>query len=310
VLAVDGLLFVPTGEVWNGPNRITALEVATGELVWAKDFPSQPIVTSSGKGLLFVGTFGGTLYALRAPSGQEVWTYSTTNWIVLIYADGRVFAASFDGYLHALEATTGVELWRFAPGTAHWPAVGMGLVFLAVNHILYALDASTGSLRWSVALDSFIGGQPTVYRGKLYVGTGGFGASGIAYAFDAPTGDMVWSRPIGYDAYVEAVTQGIVLLTGPWPQTTMLQALDANTGERMWEFGPYQFPQYGATVSGSQVVAVTFGGVLHALDLHTGAGRWSASLEGAVHNQVRPSPVRGTVVVATNTTLHVFGPAR
>src|SRR3989304_3089585 len=77
VLAVDGLLFVPTGEVWNGPNRITALEVATGELVWAKDFPPQPIVTSSGKGLLFVGTFGGTLYALRAPSGQGVWAYST-----------------------------------------------------------------------------------------------------------------------------------------------------------------------------------------------------------------------------------------
>ena len=310
VLAVGGILFVPTGAVWGGPNRVTALGAATGEFLWAKDFSTPPILTASGKGLLFVGTFGGTLYALRTHTGREAWTFSTTNWIVPIYADGIVFAASFDGYLHALEATTGTEIWRFAPGTAHWPAIGMGLVFLAVDHVLYALDASNGTERWSVALDSFIGGQPTLYRGSVYVGTGGLGASGFAYALDALTGEIVWSRPIGYDVYVEAVTQGIVLLTGPWPLTTRLQALDANTGDTIWEFGPFQFPQYGVTVSGSQVVAVTFEGVIHALDLRTGAGRWSAPLTGPIHNQVRPSPVRGTIAVATGTTLHVFGPVR
>ncbi len=311
VLSIGHLLILTTSSVWGGTNAVHALDSSDGTVMWTRSFESHPFPTASGRGLLFVGTFEGTLFALQPSTGNIVWTFSTDapgdDWIVPIYADGIVLGASFDGYLHAIDANNGQELWRFRPGTAHYPSVGLGMVFLAVNNELYALDQSTGTAIWSASLDSFIGGVPVVSGDTIIVATGGFGASGSAYAFDARTGASLWTHQIGFDAYVESVAHGIVLITGPWPQTTSLIALDAATGSSLWNYGPAVFPQYGVTVAGSEVLAVTFDGSLHALDLTTGAERWTASLAGSMHNQVRPIPFRGNIAVATGDGLHVFG---
>ncbi len=137
VLSIGHLLILTTSSVWGGTNAVHALDSSDGTVVWTRSFESHPFPTASGRGLLFVGTFEGTLFALHPSTGNIVWTFSTgapgDDWIVPIYADGIVLGASFDGYLHAIDANNGQELWRFRPGTAHYPSVGLGMVFLAVK---------------------------------------------------------------------------------------------------------------------------------------------------------------------------------
>lgn len=100
---------------------------------------------------------------------------------------------------------------------------------------LYALDATTRAVRWTVPIDHKVPGAPTVVdfesgqRGPaagwtVYVGSG----SGIVRALDAETGEAQWSvdLPGGVSAR-PTVADGTVYV-GSW--NTYVYALDAATG--------------------------------------------------------------------------------
>ena len=139
-----------------------------------------------------------------------------------------MFFTSWDGNFYALDWATGAELWRFAwedqPG-ASYPAAasptitdidGERVVFVAAGETMYALNAASGTERWSFAagtgcgdatagtfpgLCSFQGERnevettPIVVDGLVYFGMdvndvtrgkGGF------YAVDASAGTLEW----------------------------------------------------------------------------------------------------------------------
>jgi outer membrane protein assembly factor BamB len=86
---------------------------------------------------------------------------------------GTVFYASRNGTLFALRAATGKQLWhaKFA-GVVLEPVVANGVVYTGVNGRLYALNARTGRRLWSTTLDSWIAAYPVISRGALYVSSG------------------------------------------------------------------------------------------------------------------------------------------
>jgi len=72
-----------------------------------------------------------------------------------------------------------------------WPG---GIVYVGSrDHSLYALDASTGELRWSARAADVIDSTPTIDNGVVYVGS----HDHRLYALSAQTGEKLWSYTTG-----------------------------------------------------------------------------------------------------------------
>ena len=154
------------------------------KLKWAFGFPGatsalgQPSVAG---GRLFVGSAGGTVYALDARTGCTHWTFKAPQTVrtainVAPYGDGH-----YAVYFGDAQSTT------------------------------YALDADSGAVLWKTRVDehpfSHITGTPTLYQGRLYVpvstGAEEFVAAGdpkykcctargSVVALDARNGERLW----------------------------------------------------------------------------------------------------------------------
>ena len=160
---------------------LTAAAVPKLKLKWAFGFPddisayAQPTVAV---GRVFVGSAGGTVYALDAQTGCIRWSYGG-----LAGVRTAITLASFGGRLVAF--------------------------FGDLQANLYALDAADGKLLWKRKLDPHpaarITGAPQLSSGRLYVPVASreewFAANpfyecctfrGSVAAVDAATGEVIW----------------------------------------------------------------------------------------------------------------------
>ena len=112
-------------------------------------------------------------------------------------AEGRLFVCTGSGTLHALEAGCGKELWKwdacgnaplFTPFARHGgvtlasPVVAGNYVYVAAaNGHLYALDAATGTCVWKHNLEVPLAAPPALSGDGLWIG----GCDGFVYAFSS-----------------------------------------------------------------------------------------------------------------------------
>jgi quinohemoprotein ethanol dehydrogenase len=148
-------------------------------LAWSLDLPGETTLEATPLAIAGVLYFTGThaqVYAVDGKTGHQLWAYDPEVWKHdphmltqnfaanrgVAYADGRIFAASLDGRL-------------------------------------FALDAHTGALLWSVqtvppASHQFVTGAPRSFNGKVIIGEAGadFGERGYVTAYDQKTGRQRW----------------------------------------------------------------------------------------------------------------------
>ncbi|MEZ4333645.1 MAG: PQQ-dependent dehydrogenase, methanol/ethanol family [Myxococcota bacterium] len=122
---------------------------------------------------------------------------------------------------------------------------------------------------------------------------------------------LAWSFDLASDHGVEAtplVADGVLYVTAPW---SILYALDAATGERLWTFDPEVphayarkiccgFVNRGAALWGDKVFVGTLDGRLIAVDRATGEAVWSTStIEPGFSYSITGAPrvVEGRVVI-------------
>jgi quinohemoprotein ethanol dehydrogenase len=148
-------------------------------LGWSLDLPGEVSLAATPLALdgvlYFTGSYG-KVYAVNGDSGKLIWTHDPEVWKHnpakmrlgfavnrgVAHARGRIFAAAFDGRL-------------------------------------YALDAHSGQLLWSVETvgrDSyeFISGAPRAFNDLVIIGSAGadFGVRGYVTAYDQATGAQRW----------------------------------------------------------------------------------------------------------------------
>jgi len=143
--------------------------------------------------------------------------------------------------------------------------------------------------------------NPRLNNGLLFVSVF---SPGFLHALDAATGRIVWSRklpPLG-GAAVE-FAGGLVLAS----TAQTLQAFDAQTGRRRWEFCPYGkkgdsiYSQ--PCVTGERILIGDRAGWLYYLRAETGETIWKQLTPGAASNQVNATAivVNGVAITANNT---------
>jgi outer membrane protein assembly factor BamB len=148
-----------------------------------------------------------------------------------------------------------LELPRMRFDDAFHVAAAGGSVFFGSSseNTVVALDAATGAVRWRFYTDGPVRLAPTVWAGKVYVGSD----DGRAYCLDARTGKVVWTFAAapsgemilgsGRMISVWPIRTGVVVDggvayfgAGVFPaEGVYLYAVDAKTGKLLWKNDTY-----------------------------------------------------------------------
>lgn len=185
-------------------------------------------------------------------------------------ADGVAYFGTANNDVFALEASTGDVKWRAKTEGAIWglPIVANGLVYVpSLDHNLYAFNASTGQLTWQKDMGASMGSAPTLADGKLYVGTFG----NALYALEAQTGDEVWQYAAGNWVWgTPVVNNGKVYFAD---LNGGIFAVDANNGSEVWKAEAGAAVRGSPAIAGDTLIVGDKAGNIHFLDLATGQER-------------------------------------
>jgi outer membrane protein assembly factor BamB len=177
---------------------------------------AQPVIAD---GKVFIGTEMGTLYAIDAQTGKEVWHAKVGGPILHTagVAGGQVFFACLDGKVYARQTADGAESWTFdnrlPTGFSSAVLLSEGNVYAANRGGTYfALSQKDGSDVWRRELGVPLLMSSAYNDGLLFFG----GMDMCCYALDARTGQVRWKSEVlpgaAFKDYWPVACQGYVLL--------------------------------------------------------------------------------------------------
>lgn len=245
-----------------------------------------------GKGV-WGATNGDEIAAFDLRSGAARWTHATVGEDMpsAVYYRGRVIFANGDWHAYALRADTGQEVWSTDVGGVSTMASAVlandEAVFGVCTRGLQesyavALDARSGKMLWRSPY-GYCDASPTYANGEVFVSAARRGASElqpitVVAALDAKTGKArwvyreepgLWSIVGSAEAAVEgSYADGIYYQSAPF--TDKMLAFDGATGQIRWKFHTLGPVKMGAVVSGGRIYFGDVAGLLYTLDAHTG----------------------------------------
>jgi outer membrane protein assembly factor BamB len=310
--SIESAPAVVNGRIYFGShdNSVYALNARTGELVWK--YTTGNLVSGSPavvNGVVYIGSDDTNFYALNADTGALIWKYPH-GYSSPTVANGLVYIGCRNDEVCALNASTGAQAWAIHTGgeVAASPAVANGVVYVtSTSDNIFALNAGSGSLVWRLNLGGlYCYTSPAVGDAKVFAGSSGTSyGGGVEFAFDALHGEGGWSYdPTAFDVSDATVANGIVYFSAKNSLYYPLFALDASTGELLWNK-----PSEGGS---SPVVA---NGVLYvedsnhhlrAFDAKTGADLWTDPI--GFRSDSSPIVVNGMLYIGGfDGTMYAFG---
>jgi outer membrane protein assembly factor BamB len=245
-----------------------------------------------------------------------------------VMAEGKVFAMDGQADVSAHDALTGRRLWQvnvqprgrddrrdrdaYGGGVAY---AGGKLFVTSGYRLITALDAKTGKILWTTRTDEPLHGAPNVSDGRIFTVT----LDDQLLAFDADKGQQLWNyqaiiEPARMLAASSPAISGETVVTGF--ASGELVAQRAPNGNDLWTQALSQSNRNNALseirdIAGRPVVyrgdvfAASHAGLFSAVDLRTGAPRWSLPLS----SETTPWPA-GDVVYIISTTGQLVCAAR
>ena len=214
---------------------------------------------------------GTVLWKVKSP-GQLVDNVVAVDGVVYT-ADNTTSGGPGDHIVTAVDASSGKVIWKGANYAEKYtgPAVGNGLVYFGSDfHTVTALSAGNGHGVWQYSASDVIESAPAVTSQAVYFAS----YDQFVYSVNAATGKLIWRSLTG--SYVLFVTAtGSYAYTASGSGTAALRVSDGTTA--------WSSPGSCAVlaVAGSAVL-VGGSGILYSLDAQTGAQGWSYSMGGTV----------------------------
>lgn len=261
---------------------------------------SSPTIVGS---TLYVGSTDHMLYALDRDSGAVKWKFKTEGRVASSAAvvSGVAYFGSYDGNFYAVNTADGKLRWKFQTGGEHRfaakhlhgslpvaetmpdpfdvylssPVVADGSVYFGSGDgNVYALDATTGALKWKFATGDVVHASPAIAEGTIFIGSWDTNL----YALDATTGKEKWRFKTGEDHDIHnqeglqaspIVSDGVVYVGC---RDSNFYALDAKTGQRKWAFNNKGSWVVGsaAAQNGKIYAGTSDSGLLYAFDAKSG----------------------------------------
>jgi outer membrane protein assembly factor BamB len=184
---------------------VYALALADGSRRWRNSYDGVPAIYSSPTvyGNLCYVTGSGTLLVIDADGTEVARATSETGQdfqSAPAVTEDAVYVGGFDG-VYAWNRGTGTRRWRFSPNDARIfdrVAVAGDTVYATnENGALYAIDAVSGSVRWTHRTDRTFNTGPTATDDTVYAISNPVDGDKIAHAVDDADGTERWTYTLG-----------------------------------------------------------------------------------------------------------------
>lgn len=207
---------------------------------------ASPVVDD--KGVLYVGSTDGGVYAVRARTGKKVSRFDAKSRVYAPVAirGEQLIVATFDGILLVVNRRTNKEISRtkLGGGLVSAPVVaGRHIVVGARDYFLYGFDASATKVTWKNSFwFSWVESTPRFFDGLLYVGGSDFRrvsaiepeTGRVRWATDV--GGLSWGTPVVNEEVVYAATAGQTIEGTVIQHRGGIVALDRATGTVRWRY--------------------------------------------------------------------------
>ena len=274
------------------------------QTLWARnDLAKDRIVAAPLQidDVAYVATADNLLLALDAESGNELWRFAAefSIWAQPTYHEGTLFVSSLDRHLYAVNAEDGSQKWatELTGAMSAQPVINAedNLVYAAsYDRAVHALDMDSGEEAWSVQATDWVWSAPALADGKLYFGD----SSGNVFAVDASSGDLLWQSgvhamntvagatqnpPLTIKGAIQAspvVQDGVVYVASLGNEESeegLLVALDAETGEELWQTTTPAALFTTPVIIGDVIIVAmqSEAGILQGYELENGRLDWS-----------------------------------
>ncbi|MBI5830644.1 MAG: PQQ-binding-like beta-propeller repeat protein, partial [Chloroflexi bacterium] len=174
--------------------------------------------------------------------------------------------------------------WSRNLGSPVWGQVVVnGAIYVSTDNAkLWALDTTTGDIRWTYQSTQPHIRPPTVVGGRVYLFAGWSNSvPAEVIALDSATGSVLWQRQLTRPADGSEVTvaNGVAYVGGgDWN----MYAFDAVTGAQLWRTAVNDGITAPPSVANGRAYAGTWGGRFYSFDTASGAVQWSVNPGGAL----------------------------
>ncbi|NUB90332.1 PQQ-binding-like beta-propeller repeat protein [Haloterrigena sp. SYSU A558-1] len=274
-----------------GPDRVTK--------AWTADLAGPPESPVLDRDTVFVGTRRGDCYAFERETGRRRWTVETEGEVKTAPVVGRdgLYLAVGDGIVRALDPGTGEQRWETElAGALESPlALSDGLLYAGHAAGLSALEAETGTRVWTHETETAVAGAPAVDRAADRERRE-WGADPDETEIDLLSLD---------DAEMdEGVVDRDRVYVGTDAGTVI--ALEADTGEKLWNAPTSGAIVDGPTVADGRVYVADEDGTLVAFHADTGQSWFTYEIRDAFTSSPTVLPAAdATFAGAADGYLHV-----
>jgi len=296
---------------------------STAGVLWDRNVGVREIVSTPAvaHGRVFFATFDG-LFALDKETGATLWVNpAVKGFSSPAVFDGTILVGGSDGRLYRIDAITGAERWNVTllaqtdfSGITSSPKASFDNVYVGTfnefggDGEVLSIWVSNGTVAWRHTTGSIHFSSPSVADGVLFVGVSGHYNITTQVSFDPPYGVLALDASTGSESWffpTEGPVEASPLVAGPYvvvpSKDGFAYAVDRSSGQQAWRV------QIGSSVSSPAVyedtVFVASGslggpGAVMALDLTTGATRWTFSPNGPVQASITYAD--GRIFFSTN----------
>ncbi|SDK37752.1 outer membrane protein assembly factor BamB family protein [Natronorubrum texcoconense] len=278
-----------------GPTRVT--EGWTADLVGPVGSPVLDRDT------VFVGTSHGNCYALEREHGRERWRFETTGATdaAPVVTHELLYLGAGD-VVYALDPATGEQIWtsELPDVTESSLALADGVLYAGHGTGVSALEAETGELVWSHETDAAVVGAPAVDSARDRTGGQGWGQQSVDEA-DLDLLSLEDAQMADDDAQPHDQDRVYV---GTDDETVL--ALEAETGEELWDAPTDGVIVDGPTVVDERVYVADGSGTLVALHADSGQSWFTYQIQESFTSTPTVLPELDTTFVgASDGYLHV-----
>ncbi len=280
---------------------VRAIGLNDGNVIWSRKLPGSVHTTPDVSGEFVVVTTGdGTVTALDRNSGTVVWNVSTgrPNVACPSIVDGRVYVGTSAGSFLCLGLSDGSLQWKYDSVRAFVETKPLitptSVIFGAWDSYLYALDWSTGQLRWKWNNGTQARGLspaaawPVASHGRIFIAA----PDRAATVLDEATGTVVWRSKENTVREAIGISEDGSRFYAKGMNDTLF-AYDARSTSRLltWAaacgFGYDIDPSMPREADG-RVYFGTKNGLVFSIDGLTGSIIWSHKVSNTIVNTVAP----------------------
>ena len=297
--------------VTDGGGNITALDLESGSLVWAKQI-GAPIYSTVALGheRVVFGATDSTIHCLSIHDGTPIWQVKTNAPVVASPAihQGIVYCGGSDHLFRAIDLLTGRVIWEFKQVEGFVESIPLIhrklVVFGAWDGNLYALNTSSGKLKWKWndgrpgILYSPAVCTPVASGKKIYI----VAPDRVMSCINARSGKTIWRsdryqvrESIGISEdfktiFAKTMWDTVVAYSARPLKNTLKWAVHAGHDYDIDPSAPVEF--------GGTVFYGTKDGYVFALNADTGSLRWRYRIGVGLVNNI--NPINANSILATS----------